>query len=234
MALGLGGYLLWGNKENSDSEALAIDSVDINTTSTDSLQTDTVLVEDVAKDVYASLLGIGTIHRDDIAANAVPMLLDPTAKGDFYDRAQVEPTDSIGDYTYGIVLYRGKEKLCSFTTDARYDSPDGAKLPSKKQLAKGHIENFTIYSPTIKMQDGIHVGMSANELVKKHHAKIFYLASPEVDYLCFKFSSYPDNFRFIASGEILKTDFVEDESGCIEEELSLKEVRGCKLVQINF
>ncbi len=231
IALGLGGYLLFGHKGNADAAAPTADSLATDTTAVDTLQTDTVKVEEAPKDVYANLNGIGTIRKGDLAANAVPMLIDPTAQGDFYDRVQVEKTDrNPCDVTYEVVLYRGKEKLCSFTTDAPY--LDG--MPSKKQIAKGHIEQFSIYSPTIKLQDGIHVGLSAKELVEKHHAKILYYSNVETDGLCFKFSSYPDNFEFKANGRILKTDFVEVEPDIVEEYLSLKEVKGCKLTQINF
>lgn len=202
----------------------------------DTVSVDTIKpVEEKPKKVIASLNAIGSIERGMLAKVAIPMLVDQTAKGDFYDRVEIEGTDrNITEICYEIVLYKGKEKICSFETDADYDLSNDAGIPSKKTMGNGHIRQFSIYSPSIKFADGIHVGMTAKELVEKHHAKILEFQNPEDGGLNFVLDNYPSNFTFIADGEIVHSKMKLDEADMGEGYLSLGDVRDCKLKQIDF
>lgn len=202
----------------------------------DTVTVDTIKpIEEKPMEVIASQFAIGTIKKGMLAKVAVPMLTNPSAKGDFYDRVEIEATDrNITEVCYEVVLYKGKEKLCSFTTDAQYDLSNEDGVPSKKDMGNGHITYFSIYSPSIKLQDGIHVGLTAKELVEKYHAKIRHFENFEYGGLEFVFNEYPEGYSFIAKGKIINSNIGDDIDDSEEEFLTLSDVKDCSLKQIDF
>lgn len=228
IVIGFGGYMFLGSGNQNDlvtpSDTLTKDSIHAET-----VKSDTVALEKPIE-VIASRNAIGTIERGMLAKVAVPMLTDPSAKGDFYDRVEIEMTDrNITEVCYEVVLYKGKEKLCSFETDYNYSD-----IPSKKLIGNRHITFFSIYSPSIKLQNGIYVGMTAKELVEKYHAKIRNYTNVECSGLEFVFNEYPEDYSFIAKGKVIHSNMEVDEADFGEEFLNLNDVKDCSLKQIDF
>lgn len=234
IAIGFGSYMFCINgNQNTDFSTLP-DTLTNDSTIVDTVKSDTETLEKPIE-VIVTQNAIGTIRKGMLAKIAVPMLADPSAKGDFYDRVEIEETDRyITDICYEVFLYKGKEKLCSFTTDAKYNLSNDAGIPSKKVMGNGRITAFSIYSPSIKLKDGIHVGLTAKELVEKYHAKIRHYENLEYGGLEFVFNKKHKGYSFIAKGEIINSNMESDIDDSEEEFLNLSDVRDCSLKQIDF
>lgn len=198
--------------------------------------------------VYITDNSIGSIRKGMLAGKAVPMLLDKNANGEFYDNVKAEAAanslDSYGfDDNVELVLCKGKERMASIILDdsPNYDDADAQKL---KKMANYYIEGFRVLSKDLKLKDGIHVGMTAKELVERYKAKIHYFSNPETDGIEFIIPGYDsDKYHFAASGDVINAESIpsRDDYGNIDENgdyademLTLSQVKNCKLIQIKF
>lgn len=198
--------------------------------------------------VYITDNSIGSIRKGMLASKAVPMILDKNVKGEFYNNVKAEiAKNSLDPYEFDdnieLVLCKGKERMASIILDdsPNYDDTEAQKL---KKMANYHITGFRLLSKDLKLKDGIHVGMTAKELVEKYKAKIHYFANPETGGIEFFIPGYDnDTYKFVASGDVLNEESIPsrdddgniDENGdYIDEMLTLSQVKNCKLIQIKF
>lgn len=131
----------------------------------------------------------------------------------------------LGDGTPYILLYDNNELIAALECYSLMDNG----------IYSTNVEKIVVYSPNLKMANGIHVGMTAKDMVDKFGAVIKFAEGAEVDVLEFEVADIPSNIMLVASAKKINKEKTESEYGEVRDVdfyLTLNDVEDCVLSAI--
>ena len=133
---------------------------------------------------------------------------------EFFNRTEVEFAQLSEGEPY-VLLYNGDELMAALKPDVQNYSCD---------LYSSKINAIIVYSDKLKMNNGIHAGLSAKEMVETYNAKIRYESGAETDFLSFDIEGFPSNVKLMGSFDSVNSHLEGD-----YEYLKLEDVKNGKL-----
>lgn len=143
----------------------------------------------------------------------------------FYNRTGIQYISCFETIPY-ITLYNDNELMAAIKSYSL----------ASNSINSSNVDRIIVYSPKLKMTNGIHVGMSAKELVEKYGAEIQYTQGVEYDALTFQIENIASNITLEATADSIKSNKMDsgNEIGITFTDffLQLSEVENCKLSAI--
>lgn len=133
---------------------------------------------------------------------------------EFFNRTEVEFAQLSEGEPY-VLLYNGDELMAALKPDVQNYSCD---------LYSSKINAIIVYPDKLKMNNGIHAGLSAKEMVETYNAKIRYESGAETDFLSFDIEGFPSNVKLMGSFDSVNSHLEGD-----YEYLKLEDVKNGKL-----
>lgn len=137
----------------------------------------------------------------------------------FYNRTEMRE-GLFTDISLYLYLYDNDELMAALDCNAYGD------------FRSADVSRIIVYSPKLKMMNGIHTGMSAKKLVNDFGADIAYEEGAETEILSFKIATVPDNIKLVATAKTIKRDKIEAADMDTDFILQLDDVEDCKLSAI--
>lgn len=138
----------------------------------------------------------------------------------FYNKTGIKLM-GLGDSFPYLLLYNDEELMAAAEIEESSDSHELTKI--------------IVYSPKLRLENGIHVGMSAQELADKYDAEIRFSEGAEDELLCFDVEGISDKFTLMATAKEINREQINSEYGDTPNTdfiLQPKDVKDCKLAAI--
>lgn len=144
----------------------------------------------------------------------------------FYNKTAIKLINFTEGQLY-LLLFSGNDLMAALDFGSGY-SYNG-------QFMSETVSRIIVYSPKLKMANGIHTGMSAKELVEDFGAEIKYEEGSETEVLSFSIADMPSNIILKATAKSIDRGKIDSEFGDTSSTdfiLQLDDVEDCKLSAI--
>ena len=152
---------------------------------------------------------------------AEELLQTEEKKFGFYDNTGIEQVEFNGYPSPYLLLYDKSELMAAIPCGGLFDNTE--------------IYEILVYSPNLKMNNGIHTGLSAKELVNDFGAEIRYEESEEFSLLTFEIPDIPSNIKLVGTAKKINQDKMRSEYSSAYDGtcyLQLDDVEDCTLSMI--
>lgn len=142
----------------------------------------------------------------------------------FYNKMGIKQM-ALGEGTPYFLLYDNDELMAALECYSLMDNG----------IYSTNVGKIVVYSPKLKMDNGIYVGMTAKDMADKFGADIKFAEGAEADVLEFEVADIPSNIMLVASAKKINKEKTESEYGEVninDSYLTLNDVEDCVLSAI--